>query len=98
MPLGSLVTAAVLADVRGPSLAVTRAASFTERQVVGARGYSFPRRFGDFCHEADVQLLSVVRDPDVWLLIGAVMAIEVDFDRRQCTFKRVSARPLESLF
>ena len=37
-----------------------------------------------------------VRDPDVRLLIGAALAIEVDFDRRQCPFKRVSARLLEA--
>ena len=32
-----------------------------------------------------------VRDPDVRLLIGAALTIEVDHDRRQRTFKRVSA-------
>ena len=37
------------------------------------------------------QTLTAVRDPDVWLLIGAALVIEIDPDRRQCTFKRISA-------
>ena len=41
------------------------------------------------------QTLSAVRNPDVWLLIDADLVIEIDPDRRQRTFKCVSARFLE---